>query len=172
MNRFSHGVPRVSQNGTNLREQPLNQQAACAEKAMNCPSKVASLIVGIAVSIAAQAGEPATRSKLDSKLDLRAPPISRIFTPQQIDLILARTIDPDLESVQVEASRISDLPLTDKSASVPEAAFKEVVRWLAPYPTAIAANANATPDATSPSRPVPVSIAWYHAGQTQPYSQR
>lgn len=139
---------------------------------MNCPSKVACLILGIAVSIAAQAGEPATPSKLDSKLDLRAPPISRIFTPQQIELILARTIDPDLESVQVEASRIGDLPLTDKSASVQEAVFKEVVRWFAPYPTVVAANVNSTPDATSPSRAVPVSLAWYHAGQTQPYSQR
>lgn len=140
---------------------------------MNRPSKVASLIVGIAVSIAAtsaHASEPAIRSKPDSKLDLRAPSISRIFTPQQIDLVLARTIDPDVEGVQVEAPRIGDLPLTDKSASVPAAAFKEVVRWLAPYPTAVAANA--APDATSPSRPVLTSVAWYHAGQIQPYSQR
>jgi hypothetical protein len=138
---------------------------------MNCPLKVASLVIGLAASIAAvstQASEPATRSKLD----LTAPPISRIFTPQQIDLILARTLDPDLESVQVEAPRIGDLPLTDKSASIPEAAFKEVVRWLAPYPTAVAANVNAAPDVTSPSRPVPVSLAWYHAGQTPPYGQR
>jgi hypothetical protein len=138
---------------------------------MNRHSKVAPLILGFALSLAAtgvQSSEPATRSKLD----LRAPPISRIFTPQQIDMILARTVDPDLEGVQVEAPRIGDLPLEDKSASAPEATFKEVVRWVAPYPTAMAANINAAPDVTSPYRPVPASLAWYHAGQTAPFSQR
>jgi len=142
---------------------------------MNHPFKVASLIVGIAVSMAAtgaQSSEPTSEPATRSKLDLTTPLISRIFTPQQIDMILARTVDPDLESVQVEAPRIGDLPLEDKSASVPEATFKEVVRWFAPYPTAMAANVNAAPDVTSPTRPVPASLAWYHAGQALPYSQR
>lgn len=142
---------------------------------MNFASNVAALVVGVAVSISAtgvRASDMTNAAATRSKFDLRAPPISRIFTPQQIDLILARTLDPDLESVHVEAPRIGDLPLTDKSASVPEATFREVVRWLAPYPSTMAANVNAAPDVTSPYRPVPASLAWYHAGQTSPYSRR
>ena len=138
---------------------------------MNRPSKIASLLCAFAISSVAtgvESSEPAT----GAKLDLSAPPISRIFTAQQIDLILARTVDPDLEGVQVEASRIGDLPLEDKSASIPEATFKEVVRWFAPYPSVMAANINASPDATAPYRSAPASPAWYHAGQTSPYSQR
>jgi hypothetical protein len=115
---------------------------------------------------------PANPAHATRTLDLKPPQITRIFTAQQIDMILARATDPALEHVEVEAPRIGDLPLRDNSASTLEVAFKEVIRWLAPYPTVLAARVNAAPDATDPYRPVPVSLSSYHASFAPPYNQR
>jgi hypothetical protein len=150
---------------------------------MICISKLTSFGVGLLVmtaNSAAQADNEAaepTQARTQSayaarSMDLTPPQITRIFTIQQIDMILARAVDPDLEHVEVEATRIGDLPLQDNSASAPRVVFDTVVRWLAPYPTTLAAQVNAAPDFTDSYRPVPVSMSSYHASFAPPYSQR
>jgi len=152
---------------------------------MICISKLASLGMGlltisarviatglIATSVTHAADFAAESNGASRSLDLRPPLITKICPPQQIDMILARSIDPQLEYVEVEAARIDDLPFVDESAQPIEAAFKEVIRWFAPYPTVLAATVNAAPDATDPHRAVPVSISSYHPSFPPPYSQR
>ena len=53
---------------------------------------------------------PATR-----QLDLRIPPITEIFTPEQISVLLAGTRDPDMDEVEVEGQRG---PLPPKTPTV------------------------------------------------------
>jgi hypothetical protein len=105
-------------------------------------------------------------------LDLKAPLLTSILSEQQIDMVLANTVDPELEHVEVEASRINDVPFSDRSASAGEVAFREVTRWFVPYPTTLAAQVNATPDFTDSYRAVPVQMAWYMPNFPGPASQR
>ena len=145
---------------------------------MVCMSKLASFGVGaliLGASLHAYATDPPARKDTPvthRSLDLKAPSITRIFTQQQIELILARATDPELEHVEVEASRIADMPFVDRSASGTEVAFKEVVRWFTPYPTAFASQVNASPDATDPQKAPPLLLSSYHASFSPPYSQR
>lgn len=142
-------------------------------------SKLASFGVGALVlgtSLNAHAADPrpaheGTKATARS-LDLKAPSITRLFTSQQIEMILARATDPELEHVEVEASRIADLPFVDRSASGTEVVANEVIRWFTPYPTVFASQVNASPDATDPQRPAPVLLSSYHASFSPPYSQR
>jgi hypothetical protein len=145
--------------------------------AMVCMSKLASLGVGAVIlgaSLNVYATDPPQRddAKPPRMLDLKAPAISKIFTPQQIEMILARASEPELEHVEVEASRIADVPFIDRSASAPESVFKEVVRWFTPYPTLLAGQVNASPDATDPQRAPPMLLSSYHPSFPAPYSQR
>jgi hypothetical protein len=137
---------------------------------------LASGVLALATMTTAHANEtmqtPVEPASPARALDLKPPQITKIFSAQQIAMILASAVDPELEHVEVEATRIEDLPLRDKSDAPLEAAFKSVVRWLAPYPTSLAAQVNAAPDATSPYRPVPVSMSSYHASFAPAYSQR
>jgi len=114
--------------------------------------------------------EPTARAQ--RTLDLKAPLITSIFTAQQIDMILANAVDVELEHVEVEASRINDVPFTDRSASGGEVAFREVTRWVTPYPTALAAQVNAPTDYTDSYRAVPTQMAWYMPNFPAPASQR
>ena len=144
---------------------------------MVCMSKLASFGIGVALFAASIEGYAAESQPTSAKsgtrgLDLKVPSITRIFTPQQIEMILARATAPELEHVEVEASRISDVPFRDKSASSSEAMFEEVVRWFVPYPDTAASQINARLDMTEPQRPVPISLSSYHASFPPPYSQR
>ena len=145
---------------------------------MICMSKLASFVLGVILSapIGAYAADPQpTRGVAKATslpLDLKAPSVTRIFTVQQIEMILARATDPELEHVEVEASRIADVPFVDRSASGTEVAFKEVIRWFTPYPTMLASQVNANPDATDPQRAPPLLLSAYHASFSPPYSQR
>ena len=145
---------------------------------MICRSTLASLGIGalaFAWTLTSPAAEPqsvqAKPTQTTRALDLKPPLIGRIFTVQQIDTILARTGDPELEHIEVEAPRIGDLPLNDKSASLSSVVFKEVVRWLLPYPSVRSAQVNRSPDITDSYRPVPVSLSSYHASFPPPYNQ-
>jgi hypothetical protein len=145
---------------------------------MYCTSKLAIVGLGsvlLAGSLAANAVEPQQSAAMDSSstrtLDLRAPQITSIFTAQQIEMILASTIDLELEGVEVEAARINDLPFEDNSASPGEVAFREVVRWVSPYPAALTAQVNPAPDFTDSYRPVPLEMSWYHASFRAPFDQ-
>ena len=143
-------------------------------------SKLASIGVSSVlclVGYVANAAEPnhsltEPRSPALRTIDLKAPLITSIFTAQQIDMLLANTGDPELEHVEVEASRINDVPFADRSASDAEVAFREVTRWVTPYPTALAAQVNAAPDHTDSYGAVPVAMAWYHPNFPAPFSQR
>jgi hypothetical protein len=143
---------------------------------MYCTSKLAIAGLGsvlLAGSFAAHAAEPRQSATATARtLDLTAPLITSIFTPQQIDMILASTFDLELEHVEVEAARINDLPLEDNSASTGEVVFREVVRWFSPYPATLTAQVNPTPDFTDSYRPVPLSMSWYHASFRAPFDQQ
>jgi hypothetical protein len=131
-----------------------------------------------AFSFAVQAAEPAEpASSLPSlrtpsqQLDLKAPEVTRIFSMEQINAVLGRATDPALEHVEVEASRIGDLPLEDNSASTAEVVFRSVMRWFVPSQS-YAANVNMAPDVTDPFRPAPLMQANYHASFAPPASSR
>jgi hypothetical protein len=149
------------------------------ENIMYCTSKLAIAGLGfvlLAGSFAANAAEPASSAARNSSatrsLDLKPPLITSIFTAQQIEMILANTVDLELERVEVEAARISDLSFQDNSASLGEVAFREVVRWVSPYPAALTAHANPVPDFTDSYRPVPLEMSWYHASFRAPFDQQ
>lgn len=68
------------------------------------------LIVALATPEIIAAAEPAASSDPPQppamrKLDLRIPPITAIYTPEQIAAFLARTRDPDVDEVEVEGRR-------------------------------------------------------------------
>ena len=128
--------------------------------------------IGMANAAEPKATPNASPPREARTLDLKAPLITNLFTAQQIDWILSRAVDPELEHVEVEASRIEDVPFVDRSASDSEVVFREVAQWVAPYPTVLAAEVNHAPDVTDPYRPVPVSMGWYHPSFPTPYSQR
>ena len=135
----------------------------------------ACVLVMATVALAAQAAEPArdsaSQQQVAPRLDLKLGPLSRIFSSQEIDAVLSRAVDPELERVQVEAPRLNDLPFHDRSASTGDTVFKSVVRWMAPS-SLYASNVNYMPDATDPSRPPPLMASTYHASFSPPYSQR
>jgi hypothetical protein len=57
----------------------------------------------VAVESAAEADPPQAASL--GKLDLRVPPITELYTPEQIAAVLANTRDPDVDEVEVEGHR-------------------------------------------------------------------
>lgn len=124
-------------------------------------------------ALAVQAAEPVRDSARENPvvrpLDLKLAPLSRLFTPRQIDTVLART-HPELENVEVQATRLNDVPFRDNSASTAETAFTSVVRWLTPS-SLYASNVNYTPDATDPYRPTSMLASSYHPSFAPPYSQ-
>jgi hypothetical protein len=149
------------------------------ENVMYCTSKLAMAglaFVLLAGSPAANAAETAPSAAVNPSsarpLDLKAPLITSIFTAQQIEMILASTIDLELERVEVEAARIDDLAFEDNSASPGEVAFREVIRWMAPYPATLTAQVNPVPDFTDSYRPVPLEMSWYHASFRAPFDQQ
>jgi len=85
----------------------------------------ARLLTGAApllLSIAAMATEPATvaaaavaaKAKATPSLDLRTPPITDTMTQEQIDAVLAKTVEPrNLEEVRVDSSRMRDPDMED-----------------------------------------------------------
>ena len=142
---------------------------------MSCTSKRSVAGLGcalLAASFAAQAAGPSASLTSSRTLDLKAPLITSIFTPQQIEMILANTIDLELAHVEVQAARINDIPFEDNSASTGEVVFREVVRWMSPYPAGLTAQVNPTPDFTDSYRPVPLEMSWYHASFRAPFDQQ
>jgi len=117
---------------------------------------------------------PSTVAAVDrpQTLDLRAPDVTVLLTETEIWAALVRSIDRELERIEVEAQRIDDAPFTDRSGGNVELVFREVLSWLAPYPAALVANVNATPDATDSYRPTPAMMGLYHASFAPPASQR
>lgn len=62
-----------------------------------------------------EASSDPPRASATRELDLRVPPITEIFTSEQISVLLADTRDPDMEEVEVEGQRG---PLPPKTPSV------------------------------------------------------
>jgi hypothetical protein len=91
-------------------------------------------------------------------LDLRAPEIGRIFSPEQINAVLSQVV----ERIEVAATRLDGLPFEDRSDSPVEAAAKTVSWLITPSPT-FATRMNNTPDPTYSHRPEPFLQANYHA---------
>jgi hypothetical protein len=75
----------------------ISESAAAQELALATPGA------------AAVASEPAPPSK---RLDLRAPDVTHLFTPEQIHRVLATTYRENIEEVEVEGER--DIPATPR----------------------------------------------------------
>jgi hypothetical protein len=95
-------------------------------------------------------------------LDLRAPDITRLFSQQELQRVLAKTLDADIEEVEVEGARGRRAPPPDTPTVWPGilAPFWAVThptqawRILAPLPPDQAKGVgSAPPDATDPYRP-------------------
>ena len=54
-----------------------------------------------------QARDPAKKESVGAKkpLDLRAPDVTTLFTPEQLQSILSRTLDENIEEIEVERER-------------------------------------------------------------------
>ncbi|HEY4368107.1 MAG TPA: hypothetical protein VGN07_12820 [Steroidobacteraceae bacterium] len=99
------------------------------------------------------------------RLDLRAPDITKVFSPAQLNEVLSKALDPRIEEVEVEGRR-SGQPVPPSSPTVwpaIAAPFWAVMhptqswRIVAPMPPDQASRVgNAAPDATDPSRAVPI----------------
>jgi hypothetical protein len=108
---------------------------------------------------------PAVAATSDTRrkpLDLRAPDITRLFSQQELQRVLAKTLDADIEEVEVEGARGRRAPPPDTPTVWPGilAPFWAVThptqawRILAPLPPDQAKGIGSTPpDATDPYRP-------------------
>lgn len=104
----------------------------------------------------------ATSDKQRKPLDLRAPDITQLFSQQELQRVLASTIDPDIEEVEVEGARgrapPPDTPTVWRGILSPFWAIThptQAWRILAPLPPDQAkVMGSAAPDATDPYRPV------------------
>jgi hypothetical protein len=61
-----------------------------------------------------KAAARAVSPEASKPLDLRAPDIFDIFTPQQITLVLARTFDRNIEGIEVEGERVIERSATPR----------------------------------------------------------
>lgn len=95
-------------------------------------------------------------------LNLRAPDITRLFSQEELQRVLAKTINPDIEEVEVEGARGRGAPPPDTPTVWPGilAPFWAVThptqawRILAPLPPDQAKGVGSQPpDATDPYRP-------------------
>jgi len=99
-------------------------------------------------------GEPA--AALPTRLDLRVPPITRLYTPEQIETLLAGT--RDIEEVEVEGRREPPAPPTPAvwgGIAAPAWAIlnpSQAWRILAPIPPDRSEALNRQPDATDTHR--------------------
>jgi len=126
-----------------------------------------------AVPLSAHAKDLATASvEQPTRMDLTAPQIGKLFSLAQINAILARAVDPELEHVEVEAQRVEDVPFRDRSATPGEAVLRTVANLLTPYPASVSGVVNAKADVTDSYRPAPVSISAYSPSFPVPMSQR
>lgn len=130
----------------------------------------ATLLNIVRVDAAEQAPRPATRQSAPKKLDLTPPSLLRIATAEQINQVLSRAVDPQLERIEVEAPRLNDLPFVDRSNSPVQTVFDTVVHWLGPS-TQYASRVNYALDSDS-YRPVPLAMSSYHPNFPPPYAQR
>jgi hypothetical protein len=110
-------------------------------------------------SIAARTSDPQRKP-----LDLRAPDITKLFSQQELQRLLAKTVDPDIEEVEVEgardrAVRPPDTPTAWPGILAPFWALThptQAWRIFAPLPPDQAQRIGSTPpDATDPYRPPP-----------------
>lgn len=76
--------------------------------------KARTIVIGLAVMAMFQstfAAEPAA-AQPTKRLDLRAPDITKLYTAEQLNRILARTLKDDIEEVEVEGRRVPLEPRT------------------------------------------------------------
>jgi hypothetical protein len=123
---------------------------------------VGVMTASAAASYAFGAEQTAERQPVPAALDLKAPKIGEIFTPEQIEAVLARAIDPALEHIEVEALPLGDLPLEDEGAALAEEVARTVA-WLI-----FGSRANPVPDATDSHRPPPPLATNYNAAFKSP----
>lgn len=99
------------------------------------------------------------------RLDLRAPDITQIYTARQIETLLARTTDPDMEEVHVQRSfQRPTMPVVWSGIAAPVWALLHPLqawRILAPLPQEqTAGQAYQAPDATA-GYLTPAALSYY-----------
>lgn len=120
----------------------------------------------LAAELAVAATEKAEESAPPRQpLNLRAPDITKIFTAEQIQQVLAATVDPDkdIEEVEVERDRLRqklppNTPVVWPNLLAPFWALMhptQAWRIIAPLPPDQAQRLAAPPEATDPYRPPP-----------------
>lgn len=119
-------------------------------------------IPSAAAQSAASTSAATTSDKQRKPLDLRAPDITQLFSQQELQRVLAKTLDPNIEEVEVEGARGRTAPPPDTPTVWPGilAPFWAIThptqawRILAPLPPDQAKSiGSAPPDATDPYRP-------------------
>jgi hypothetical protein len=128
---------------------------------------IACIRVGVMMAIAATpcgaiGAESTPARERPAALELKAPKIHEVFTPEQIEAVLARAIDPALEHIEVHALPLGDLPLEDESTALSEDVARTVA-WLL-----FGSRANPAPDATDSHRPPPALATNYNAAFNSP----
>jgi hypothetical protein len=132
-------------------------------------TRIAAAVTMLACPGLVVAEEPATAAPAKAAvtprppLDLRAPDITQLFSPEELQRLLAKTIDADIEEVEVEGARTRVLPPATPVAwpglLAPFWAMAhptQAWRIFAPLPPDQAQRiGNTTPDATDPYRPAP-----------------
>ena len=136
---------------------------ACPAFVSAQPKETAQIPTLAATQPAAKPTAAATSGTQRKPLDLRTPDITKLFSQQELQRVLARTIDPDIEEVEVEGARGRSPPPPDTPTVWPGllAPFWAIThptqawRILAPLPPDQAKGVgSAPPDATDPYRPV------------------
>lgn len=120
-------------------------------------------------------GEPERNQRTEPRsattLDLAAPDIREIFSDSQIEIPLGQSDHYNLEHLEVEALRLDDLPLQDRSASAFQTLVSVALWLITPSPT-LAWRMNSAPDATDPQRPPPAIQSLHHPSFPPPESRR
>lgn len=75
---------------------------------------VAWMAMAGAAAAAERTSPPANDPPQRKQLDLRAPDVTKLYTPEQIDRMLAKPVGKDIEEVQVEGERGRRAPVTPR----------------------------------------------------------
>lgn len=97
-------------------------------------------------------------------LDLKPPDINTFLTPEQIKAVLAATVDPDIEHVEVEDSR-------EKLIEEGVPLWRSVPSWLLPRSSENQPRKYGKPDATMPYDRPPAAGPPPMAGETRAYDR-
>lgn len=128
------------------------------------------IVATLALVCAARADDaPSTSARQDppkKTLDLKPADIRKLFTPEQINRVLSNIVDPDIEGVEVEATR-------EKLIFDEQPWWQTGPSWLLPRPEQDATRSKkyGKPDATFPYARPPAASPAPMAGEMRGYDR-